>query len=258
MSTRLFNDMIFGPVNSRRFGSSLGINLLPPYMKFCNFDCIYCECGWTGNNENTLKELPESEVIAERLITQIELFQHRGIPIDTITFAGNGEPTLHPNFKEIIEDTLMIRDTLLPESKVVVLTNATMLHKDEVVASLQKVDQCMFKLDAGTEQTFQQINQPLGAISLEKVVGRIKQFPGAITIQSLFLRGKRNGEVVDNTLPNEVNSWAGLLDEINPSEVVLYSIDRPTPEEELEKVSMEELMSIAQQLGDRSFNVRIV
>ena len=236
---------------------SLGINLLPTTSKFCNFDCVYCECGWTDNSSNTKENLSDPSTHIEKLVAKINLLQKQNQHIDTITFAGNGEPTLHPRFEKIILETLLVRNLFMPDAKVAVLSNATMLHKKSVVSALQKVDICMFKLDAGSEGVFQKVNQPLGGLTLHQTVERIKQFPFPPTIQSMFFRGTINGQLVDNTLPEELNTWIQLLIDICPKNVILYSIDRPTPQSNLEKIEHHELAKIAKNLEDIGINTSI-
>ena len=257
METHLFEEIIFGPVKSRRFGVSLGINLLPINSKFCNFDCVYCECGWTKNPSKVKDILPSSKTIINKLIEKINLWSDQSYHIDSITFAGNGEPTLHPNFEEIVKDTLLTRDILLPDANVVVLTNSTMLHKSSVVDVLKKVDSCMFKLDAGTESMFKKVNQPLGGITLQQTIDRIKSFPSPPIIQSMFVRGEVDGQMIDNTTPNEVAKWIGKIVEIKPEQVIIYTIDRPTAQAGLEKVTICELSNISNQLKSLGINASI-
>ena len=257
METHLFEEIIFGPVKSRRFGVSLGINLLPINSKFCNFDCVYCECGWTKNPSKAKDVLPSSKTIINKLIEKINLWSDQSYHIDSITFAGNGEPTLHPNFEEIVKDTLLTRDILLPDANVVVLTNSTMLHKSSVVDVLKKVDSCMFKLDAGTESMFKKINQPLGGITLQQTIDRIKSFPSPPIIQSMFVRGEVDGKMIDNTIPKEVAKWIEKIIEINPEQVIIYTIDRPTAQAGLEKVTICELSNISSQLKSLGINASI-
>ncbi|MCO4815220.1 MAG: radical SAM protein [Flavobacteriales bacterium] len=257
MKPHLFEEIIFGPVKSRRFGISLGINLLPVRSKFCNFNCIYCECGWTKKVNKIKGVLPSSKTIINNLIEKINLWSDQSYPIDSITFAGNGEPTLHPNFEEIVKDTLLTRDILLPDANVVVLTNSAMLHKSSVVDVLKKVDSCMFKIDAGTESMFKRINQPLGGITLQKTIDRIKSFPSPPIIQSMFVRGEIDDKIIDNTAPNEVAKWIEKIIEIKPEQVIIYTIDRPTAQPGLEKVTICELSNISHQLKSLGINASI-
>jgi wyosine [tRNA(Phe)-imidazoG37] synthetase (radical SAM superfamily) len=224
-------------------GISLGINLLPTDSKYCNFNCIYCECGWTKNNKKP--QLPDRFELKEKLQEKlIHLHQTNQQP-DSITFAGNGEPTTHPDFGDIIEDTIHLRDLYAKGAIISVLSNASMLHKKSVRDALKKIDKNIQKLDAGTEGTFQDINQPLGGLTLEKVVQKLLKFEGNLIIQTLFVRGKYNSKQVDNTTENEINEWLKLIEKIKPQSVMIYPIDRETPAEGLEKISNEELQAIA-------------
>ncbi len=247
MSGILFDELIFGPVRSRRLGISLGINLLPTDNKFCNFNCIYCECGWTENNGAKVV-LPKRSHFKEKLAVKLKALQNTPEEPDAITFAGNGEPTTHPEFAEIMQDTLEMRDLYAPKAVVSVLSNASMLHKEQVRAALVKVDKNIQKLDAGTETMFQRINQPLGNLTLEKVVDNLLLIKENLIVQTLFLRGEYKGQTIDNTSPEELSAWLELIKKIKPASVMLYSIDRETPAKELVKVSKEELSSIAKQV----------
>lgn len=256
MEASLFSDIVFGPMKSRRFGSSLGVNVLPTKAKFCNFDCAYCELGWTNYNKEDIQMPKPSEVVTE-LIRKVELLIERGTTIDNITFAGNGEPTLHPQFEEIIEDVLLVRDVYLPESKVSVLTNATMLHREPIRKALMAVDTCMFKIDAGTQKLFEEVNRPQGHISLQNIEDQIKGFPGKTIVQSMFVRGTVHGQQIDNTTPEAIESWRDSLNRVNPDEVVIYSLDRPTPEAGLAKLEVEELNQIASFLNGVDYKVNV-
>jgi wyosine [tRNA(Phe)-imidazoG37] synthetase (radical SAM superfamily) len=256
--TFLFSDLIFGPIKSRRLGHSLGINVLPTASKFCNFDCIYCECGWTHNNINTALNLPAPDDIVQQLIKKATALRKERIEIDNITFAGNGEPTLHPKFEQIVSDVILVRNLLLPESKISVLTNATMLHKQSVKSGLAKVDTCMFKLDAGTEELFQQINQPLGGLTLEKIKKQLKEVTRDIVIQSMFFKGNYKGHEIDNTATHEVEAWVQHILDIKPKSVMLYSINRATPAKGLKAVSKAELTKIGSHLKQYDIEAQIV
>jgi len=247
MSGILFDELIFGPVHSRRLGISLGINLLPTDNKFCNFNCVYCECGWTENNRAKLV-LPKRTEFREKLASKLKALQHTPNEPDAITFAGNGEPTTHPEFAEIMQDTLEMRDLYAPKALVSVLSNASMLHKEKVRAALVKVDKNIQKLDAGTETMFQRINQPLGNLTLANIVENLLLIKENLIIQTLFLRGDYKGQIIDNTSPEELSEWLRLVKMIQPALVMLYSIDRETPAKGLEKISPEELKKIALQV----------
>jgi wyosine [tRNA(Phe)-imidazoG37] synthetase (radical SAM superfamily) len=248
LDTSLFNKIIFGPINSRRLGNSLGINLLPIENKFCNFNCIYCECGWT---RNTIKEkliLANPKKIKENLIVKIQSLIKDDITIDSITFAGNGEPTLHPKFDEIVRDTIKIKEEYSPCTKTSLLSNGTMLHNNRVLNAIKKIDNCILKLDAGSEELFKKINQPLGGLTIKKIKTNLLKTKGQLIIQTLFFRGDFNGEKIDNTGNEEVEKWIKHLVELKPKLVMLYSIDRPTPAHSLSSVHKNELNVIANKL----------
>ena len=241
----LFNDVIFGPVRSRRLGLSLGINLLPLHRKFCSFDCIYCECGWNPEKGKGRVSLPGREQIQTLLRQKLtEMVRTSQLP-DVITFAGNGEPTLHPEFESIIVDTIQLRNELAPKSKIAVLSNATMLHKPTVVAALKKVDDNILKLDSGLLETILLLNQPAGKFSLAKLISHLKKFEGGLIIQTMFLRGSYNAINFDNTSENEIVSWINLLKEIKPKMVTIYSIARDTPADHLIGIPLKQLQKIA-------------
>jgi wyosine [tRNA(Phe)-imidazoG37] synthetase (radical SAM superfamily) len=248
MSGFLFNDIVFGPVMSRRFGVSLGINLLPENMKFCSFNCVYCECGLTASDQEKHARLFSNEEITEALRLRFEELRKEGLKPDNITFAGNGEPTLHPGFAGIIDRTIELRGQFFPKAQITVLSNSTRLHIPSVKAALLKIDNNVLKLDAGSEQMYQLINRPASPITLAEIVERLIDFRGNLVIQTLFLRGTVNKQTVDNTTEEEVGLWLEHLKRINPSLVMLYSFSRETPEKEIERISREELLSIARKL----------
>ena len=243
--TALFHDIVFGPVHSRRLGLSLGVNLLPTESKLCSFDCIYCECGWNAEHPGTRRFNARDEVRR-----QLEASLHRmvaeGTPPDVITFAGNGEPTLHPEFEAVIDDTLALRDALCPAAKVSVLSNATQLHRDDVRRALLRVDNNILKLDSAFDTTARRIANPQNpAYTVRGIVEQMKRFEGQMILQTMFLRGEYHGAPVDNTTETEVAAWLRLVDEIRPRRVMVYSLDRDTPCPTLEKVPREELQAIA-------------
>ena len=248
MATALFNDIIFGPVRSRRLGLSLGVNLLPLDSKTCSFDCIYCECGWNRPGEKP--RFNKREDVARELETKLFEMVNAGNPPDVITFAGNGEPTLHPLFEEIIGDTVKIRDEYAPNAKISVLSNATQIGKPGVFRALLKVDNNILKLDSAFDGTVKLIDNPQGDYSLRETVGNMKKFDGKLTIQTLFLRGKYKGKIVDNTTGEELAAWLELIKEIRPREVMIYTIDRDTPAPGLEKVYVDELQNIADRVRE--------
>jgi wyosine [tRNA(Phe)-imidazoG37] synthetase (radical SAM superfamily) len=248
MGVFLFDDMIFGPVKSRRLGVSLGINLLPNHAKFCNFNCIYCECGWTKNKQALRMELPKAEDLLIALAQKLKESAGTELEPDSITFAGNGEPTMHPEFDLIIRETIKLRDKHAPKALVSVLSNGSMLHKPLIIESLKLADNNILKLDGGTENTIRKINMPLKAFRLNEYVAQLRRFNGKIIIQTLFVRGKYGNEIIDNTTQNEIDAWIKLLLTIQPQKVMIYAIERDTPAENLEKISLLELERIAEKV----------
>lgn len=245
--TALYESVIFGPVHSRRLGLSLGVNLLPTHSKLCNFDCIYCECGWNADNA-TSRRFNSREEVRTRLEEVLGRMVADGTPPDVITFAGNGEPTMHPDFEAIIGDTIALRDKLCPSAKVSVLSNATQIHREDVRRALLRVDNNILKLDSAFDDTVQLINKPCGEYSVERQVELMKLFEGHFILQTMFLRGEYNGRRVDNTTSEQVEAWLRIVKEISPQKVMVYSLDRDTPCPTLEKVSREELLQIAEQV----------
>lgn len=243
MATFLFDSIVFGPVRSRRLGASLGINLLPVNSKICSFDCIYCECGWTDKKEKG--RLPSRTEVKKYLEEKLEKMLKNEDPLDVITYAGNGEPTLHPEFAGIIDDSIALRDKYFPMARIAVLSNSTMLYKQEVVDALKKVDQNILKLDSAFDSTIKILNQPRVKFSADELVKNLKSFEGNLIIQTLFLRGVFEGKIVDNTTKIEVDSWVDLIKAIKPKEVMVYTIARDTPAIGLEKVSLKDLKAIA-------------
>lgn len=243
--TSLFNDIIFGPVHSRRLGLSLGVNLLPTSSKLCSFDCIYCECGWNAEHPGARRFNAREDVRAQ-LGATLRSMVAAGTPPDVITFAGNGEPTMHPEFEAIIDDTIALRDELCPAAKVSVLSNATQLGRESVRRALLRVDNNILKLDSAFDETVRRMNKPQNPnYTVRSVVEEMKLFEGRMILQTMFLRGECGGQRIDNTTDGEVAAWLRLVDEIHPRQVMVYSIDRDTPCPTLEKVPREELQAIA-------------
>ena len=242
--TALFEDVIFGPVRSRRLGISLGVNLLPIHSKLCSFDCIYCECGWNGDHAGSRRFNPRDDV--RRLLRETLLrMAADGERPDVITFAGNGEPTMHPEFEAVIDDTLALRDELCPSAKVSVLSNATQIHREDVRRALLRIDNNILKLDSAFDETARLINKPNGAYSVRGTVELMKLFGGRMILQTMFLRGESGGRRIDNTTEEEVAAWLRIVEEIRPASVMVYTLDRDTPCKTLEKVPHDELASIA-------------
>lgn len=257
MSGFLFNDIIFGPVKSRRFGTSLGINLMPDTMKYCSFDCIYCECGLTDKQQDKKARLYTSAEIISAMEQRFSELRQEGLKPDNITFAGNGEPTMHPDFEKIIDATIQNRDRVFPNAHVTVLSNATRLSNESVRRALLKVDNNVLKLDAGTEEMYMAINRPLSPVKLNDVVRGLQQFEGNVIIQTLFLRGVVDGKVIDNTTNHEVELWLQHVKSINPKLVMLYSLQRETPEQGLQNVGIGELQEIAARVIALGINAEV-
>ena len=257
MSTFLFDQIIFGPVKSRRLGVSLGVNLLPTDSKVCSFDCIYCECGWTPKKRQQKAVLPTREIVRQKMEEKlIKMVENNELP-DVITFAGNGEPTLHPEFEGIIDDTIELRNRLTPKARIAVLSNATMLHKASVIRALLKVEDNIQKLDSGFEETIRKIDCPASNFNLKAVVENLKSFNGKVIIQTLFLRGNFKGEIIDNTTEAELSEWLKWIAEIKPSQVMIYTIDRDTPATGLEKVKLNDLEMIASRVRKVGFIAQV-
>ncbi len=249
MATFLFDKIVFGPVKSRRLGVSLGINLLPIHRKVCNFDCVYCECGLNTPGADVNEKLPTREMVSSALCQKLEEMKANNETPDVITFAGNGEPTIHPQFASIIDDTIELRNKYFPDAKISVLSNATMLHKRDIIEALLKADQSLLKLDSGLESSINQINQPAKAVPVGKLIEQFKQFNGRLIIQSLFTRGTVANTKIDNTTEADIQSWIECLKQIKPEMVMIYTIERDTPYEGLQKVSVDELKAIAKRVN---------
>lgn len=257
MPVFLFDEIIFGPVKSRRLGVSLGINLLPLDYKYCNFDCIYCECGRTYKDKFKGKRFHEREEVKKKLEeVLVEMKKENNSP-DVITFAGNGEPTIHPDFEGVINDTIETRNKYFPKARIAVLSNATLLHKKDVFKALNKVDDNILKLDSASNETINLLNNPPANFTVEKLVENLKSFKGNLIIQTMFIAGTYKGKSVDNTSDAEVTSWIKLLNKINPKKVMIYTIDRDTPSKGLRKVSAEKLYSISDKVKAAGFEVHV-
>ena len=237
MGTKLFNQIIFGPVQSRRLGLSLGVNLLPIDNKLCSFECIYCECGWSKNGAKANFNVRED--VYKALESSLEKVEP-----DTITFAGNGEPTFHPDFEAIIEDTITLRDKLCPSAKVSVLTNGTRMGVESVRCALLRVDNNIVKLDSVREEIIRQINNPCEDYTVAEKLGQMKSFNGHIIIQTMFLRGIG----IDNTSESDIAPWLEAIKEISPNRVMIYTISRDTPVGGLENVPVEDMEQIAERV----------
>ena len=243
MSTIIYPSPIFGPVHSRRLGISLGINLLPADGKVCSFDCIYCECGFNEDHRPTLP-LPTREEVAVKLEEKLQQMTTDGQLPDVLTFAGNGEPTCHPHFAEIIDDTIRLRNQYCPKAKVSVLSNSTMIHRQAVHDALMRVDNNILKLDTIDPIYINKVDHPNGTYDVEKIIERMKAFNGHIIIQTMFMRGECRGESVDNTGDEYVTPWLEVVKEIKPQQAMIYTIDRETPTPGLLKATHEQLDAI--------------
>ena len=238
--TIIYPSPIFGPVHSRRLGVSLGINLMPGDGKLCSFDCIYCECGFNKDFVPKTKR-PTREEVRTALEERLKDMKQNGPAPDVLTFAGNGEPTLHPQFAEIISDTLALRDQYFPAAKVSVLSNSTTIHRPAVFLALNSVDNNILKLDTIDEAYIRLIDQPANNYSIEKIIEGMKAFKGNCIVQTMFLKGEYQGKDMDNTTDLYVLPWLAALKQIAPRQVMIYTIDRETPSHQLKKATHEEL-----------------
>ena len=253
----LFHDVVFGPVRSRRLGLSLGINLLPLHTKYCSFNCIYCECGWTPPQTDNPPGFPSRGEVNLYLEQRLQQLKDESYLPDAITYAGNGEPTLHPDFAGIVDDTLALRDRYAPGAKVTVLSNASRIHVPAVFEALRKLDNNILKLDAGFEKMFILINNPVEPVLFSNLIENLKKFNGNLIIQSMFLRGTYKGETVDNTTSGEVAEWLRHLVEIKPKMVMIYPIARETPVHNLVKIPVAELNAISEMVKTAGINVSV-
>ena len=246
----LFNNIIYGPIHSRRLGTSLGVELMPLTHKLCTFNCVYCECGW--NEPVSHPVLPTRAEVKAALETRLK----EGLALDVITFSGNGEPTLHPDFLGIIEDTCALRDQYCPSAKVSVLSNSTQLGRPDVVQALRMCDNRILKLDAATDEMMRRIDLPVNEhLTVATIMEWLAQFDGDFTLQTCFLRGEHDGKTIDNTTPDELNAWYRAVDTLRPKQIMIYVIDRKTPEEHLSKIPRDEMERIAAPLRAKGYDV---
>lgn len=245
-------ELIFGPIYSRRLGASLGINLLPSKGKLCNFDCIYCECGWNKDGRGD-RRLPTALELKEALESKLKVCLEQGVNIDSITFSGDGEPTLNPEFPEIIDITLELRKLYYPETKVSVLSNATKLGRPSVFEALRKVDNPILKLDAPTDEAARIINVPAGDYSVAEIVKDLMRFNGDFILQTMFLKSPG----FDSSEPEILEAWMSIVRKLRPREIMVYTIDRETPMDSLEKFSEEKMRKMVKPLIDEGFIIQI-
>lgn len=253
----LFDAIVYGPIHSRRLGTSLGINLMPTNAKLCTFDCVYCECGF--NQPVSHPKLPTRQEVSQALEQQLSTINCK---LDVITFSGNGEPTLHPDFESIIADTCVLRDRYCPNAKVSVLTNSTQLERPEVVRALKLCDNRILKLDSAIDRTMRLIDRPVNPqLTVRKIIGYLAQFNGDFTLQTCFLRGEvPDGDStahIDNTSDEELKAWYQAVDELQPKNIMIYVIDRATPVKSLEKISREQMEAIAEPLRKKGHSISI-
>lgn len=254
----LFDSIVYGPIHSRRLGNSLGINLLPTTDKLCTFDCIYCECGF--NHPVLHPHLPSRQEVKTALEQFLLAYTTNGknAPLDVITFSGNGEPTLHPDFLGIIEDTCSLRDRYCPQAKVSVLSNATQLGREDVVRALRLCDKRILKLDSAQDQTMRLIDQPVNNnLTVKQIADWLRIFQGDFTLQTCFVKGQVGETLVDNTTEKEVMAWQQIVRELHPKQVMIYVIDRATPVKTLEKINYFQMEAIAAPLQQEGFNIII-
>jgi wyosine [tRNA(Phe)-imidazoG37] synthetase (radical SAM superfamily) len=257
MQTVLFHSTIFGPIHSRRLGTSLGVNLSPTDGKVCSFDCLYCEAGFNAQGPGT-SGLPPRAAVRQMLEQKLSSMKQAGEPLDVITFSGNGEPTLHPDFPGIIDDTIELRDKYFPNVSISVLSNSTRIDRPAVCDALRKVDNNILKLDSAITGTMRLIDRPTSPdFSSEKVIDQLAQFGNQCIVQTMMLRGSHNGQPVDNTTPQEIDALIDAYRRINPKEVMLYSLDRKTPEQALVKVEKPELEQIADKIRAAGIAVQV-
>jgi len=257
MSTRIFHEIVYGPVHSRRLGVSLGVNLLPSDGKLCTFDCVYCECGRNAER-HTHTKLPSREEVKTALVQKLIEMKGNGIVPNVITFAGNGEPTMHPAFESIIDDTIATRNEFFPDAKIAVLSNSTTLDKESVFRALNKIEDNIMKLDSVLDSRIQQMNAPnIPKFNFARLLEQLCRFNGNVIIQTMFLKGEIEGVKVDNTTEEEISGWLEALKQIKPKQIMIYTIDRETPVKTLYKVSREEMEKIANRARTLGFEVSI-
>ena len=248
----LREEVVFGPIKSRRLGWSLGINLLPTKGKICNFDCIYCECGWNADGRDDTK-LPSAAEVRSALEAKLADILLEGTQVDSITFSGDGEPTLNPDFARIIDDTIALRDIYCPQAKVSVLTNATKLLSDTVFGALRKVDAPILKLDAPTDERARKINGALPSFRVDDVVKGMERFEGDFFLQTMFLKS----DDFDSLEPQMLAKWMDIVREIRPRLIMAYTIARPTPQSGLSAYSAAQIREALKPLEDEGFKIQI-
>lgn len=248
-----FDDIVFGPIYSRRLGSSLGVNILPSKGKLCNFDCVYCECGWNRDGAVPERRFPCLEEVEAALKDKMSKAAAGGVPVDSITFSGNGEPTMNPDFASIIDVTLRLRDLYFPKAKVSVLSNATLLGRQDVAQALMRVDNPILKIDASSQELVEKINKPVGTYRLTDVIENMKGFAGNFILQTMFLKS----DDFNTAVPEALDAWMDIVRELKPRQVMVYTIDRETPDKTLGKYTVDEMTAMVQPLIDEGFDIQV-
>ena len=247
-----FDEIVFGPIFSRRLGSSLGVNLLPSKGKLCNFDCVYCECGWNKDGKGDGK-FPSFTEIEKALQEKMSSLAAEGVNVDSITFSGNGEPTIHPDFAKVIDVTLRLRDEFFPKARVSVLSNATMIGREEIAEALMRIDNPILKIDASSDELIRMINKPTGPYRLAEVVENLRRFEGRFVLQTMFLRSPE----FDTASAEALNAWMDIVRDIRPREIMVYTIDRETPDKSLGKYTVEEMKEMVRPLIEEGYKIQI-
>lgn len=248
-----FDDIVFGPIYSRRLGSSLGVNILPSKGKLCNFDCVYCECGWNRDGAVPERRFPRLEEVEAALKDKMSKAAAEGVPVDSITFSGNGEPTMNPDFASIIDVTLRLRELYFPKAKVSVLSNATLLGRQDVAQALMRVDNPILKIDASSQELVEKINKPVGTYRLTDVIENMKGFAGNFILQTMFLKS----DDFNTAVPEALDAWMDIVRELKPRQVMVYTIDRETPDKTLGKYTVDEMTAMVQPLIDEGFDIQV-
>ncbi len=247
-----FDEIVFGPIRSRRLGSSLGVNVLPTKGKLCNFDCIYCECGWNRDGLSD-KRFPSLTEVEDALEAKLSKLSSDGVEVDSITFSGNGEPTVNPDFAAIVDVTVCLRDKYYPSAKISVLSNATMLERKDVFEALRKVDNPIMKIDASSDELIAMINKPQGVYSLGRVIEGLVGFEGDFILQTMFL----HSDDFDAHTEEALEGWRNIVRQLHPREVMVYTIDRETPDKTLRKCTMDQMGAFVAPLVEEGFKVQI-
>lgn len=231
--------VLYGPIHSRRLGTSLGINLMPCGYKLCSFNCVYCHYGSTDilslDMHNHLNALPHTDSV----LGEIEHAMKSSLKFGYLTFSGNGEPTLHPQFHEIVTGVVALRNRYRPAVRIALLSNASGITREEVRMSVAKIDLPVFKLDTGSEKKFEQINRPAERVNFEEIVDVLTNVK-EIYLQTVFMLGNPS-----NVSAQDLNSYFEKVVSIKPVEVQVYSLDRPVPNENIKRVLPTQLEKIA-------------